>query len=470
MKRLRFHSKVGLAFLTVLLVCFLLLNLISGLLLRPMFIADSRRQMASYCIQIDQALSRQARGEEIEELLLSFRDAYQVNTTVLGKDETVQYSSQIINRRKPETLPGWMRELLAEFQAQTDNPYEQERYNQEDQLKRLKYIRRTEDGGYIILSKSIRGIEQNVRLVSLFLLMACLIVALVGVPIWMLCTRSFSYSLERMSQVTRSLAQLDFRERVAYHGSVEEVRVLSSSIDQIADRLEQSLSELQRDLEHQKELLRNLSHEIKTPLTTIKGYTENMQIVTMGDERVERYCGIIVEECEALDWLATEMMDVSTLEGSDAYYEKQVFTAMELFQRVEQRVQREMAGQGIVINWKPGTLYGNLHLLERAVTNYLMNAVKYRTHGTEVRLEGRPVGDCYELSVLNRGDPIPEEERDKIWEAFYKGDKSRRRSGSHGIGLSIVKQIANIHRAQVGVQCGKDWNRFWFTTPSEPLE
>ena len=467
--KLRFHNKVALVFLAALLICLLLLNLLSGLLLRSIFIVDSRRQMARYCAQIDRALT-EGKREEIEDLLLSFRDAYQIITTVLGQDEQVQYSSQSNGtRKKPGQFPKGILKTLRQFQRQSENPYVQERYDEEDQLKRLKYVLRTESGQYIILTKSIRGIEQDVKLVSLFLLLTCLIVALVGLPLWMLLTRSFSYSLERMSQVTRSLAQLDFSEKVGYQGSVEEIRLLSSSIDQMSCRLEQSLCELQRDLEHQKELLRNLSHEIKTPLTTIKGYTENMQIVTAGNARAERYCGIILEECEELDWLAIEMMDVSTLESGESYYEKQILTAAELFALVEQRIQRELAGQGIVVSCQDGRLWGNPSLLVRAVVNYLMNAVKYRTPGTEVRLEGRQEGERYELSVQNVGDPIPEEERDKIWKAFYRGDKSRHRSGSHGIGLSIVELIANIHRAQVGVQCGDNWNRFWISVPSDPV-
>ena len=470
-RKMRFHTKVSLAFLLGILGCMFLLNLLCSLLLQPMFIADSRRQMANYGTRLDRVLSAETENADITAMLISFRNAYLINTTILDRDGQMEYSTNYPEEQMfaADQQPEWMDSLLKVFRAQSENPYVQEHFDKENQIDQIHYVRWSESGHYIILSQSVRGIEQDVQLVSLFLILACVVAAVAGVLVWTYFTRPFSHSMERMSQVTRSLSQLDFSEKVNYRGSVTEINVLADSIDHMSDRLEQSHSELQTELERQKELLRNLSHEIKTPLTTIKGYTENMEIVAGDNERVKRYCGIILEECEALDLLAVEMIDVSTLESSSGIYEQQALEAETFFHQAEQRLRREMPQEKIKVEFDSGTLYGNPYLLQRVVFNYLGNALKYRAPDTEVFLRGRSAEGRYELSVTNSGDPIPEAEQDRIWDAFYKGDKSRQRSGSFGIGLSIVKQIANMHRAEVGVHCQDGQNTFYFSVPaSEP--
>lgn len=461
-KRFSFHTMVSFAFLAGISLCLLLLNVACGVLLNPVLVRDTKEQMKTYGVELEALYNSKTDDEaddRIDALLSEIYDDYLIRVSIVSADGTVEHTTDVFSRRRSIDL---MEEMVNQFEEQSENPYYAQNLDDGDSAMVVFFIQKLQTGGYILMNRSLRGIEQIVQIVSWFLVLACILAAAVGMTVWTVATRPFSHSMEQMSSVTERIAHLDFSRRVNYRGQIQEVVVLSESIDNLSEQLEKSLNEMRQELERRKELLRNLAHEIKTPLTTIRGYTENMEIVAAGNQRAERYCRIILEECSALDVLATEMMEVSTLEGSEDFYEKRPLEAEELFQSCLQRIQRELPDKGIQVRAEPAVLFGNLHLLERVVLNYLGNADRYRIPGTPILLEGKRMGERYRIAVTNDGPELPEEERSRIWDAFYKGDKSRKRSGSYGVGLSLVRQIAEMHGAEADVISGNGKNTFFF--------
>lgn len=452
------------SFLAGILGAMLLLNLACGLLLKPVFIYNSRVQMKKYGAEMETAF--QTVPDTLDDLLLSVYDAYLIRTVIV-ENHQISYaserwivSSDIADRKSTEYLVT----LIEEYEAQKDNPFICESYNEEDQLRNLYYVNEIEEDSYIILRKSIKGIEEDSQIVSLFLMLSGVVTALLGILLWSVIMRNFTKQMEKVCRVAQNLEQLNFEERINYHGS-DEVGVLAESIDHLADKLEESIQDMQKELEHRKELLRSLAHEIKTPLTTIKGYTESMQIVTQDNERAQRYCSIMLEECDSLDVLAREMMEVSALDSTERLYELSDVDLGAAFEQFRERIQRELPKDSVLVQAEDCTLITNQYLLERVVFNYLFNAVKYRKPETTILLRGRVVQDKYCITVTNIGEPIGEEEQERIWDAFYKGDKSRRRDNSYGIGLYVVRQIAGILHSEAGVVSKGDSNTFYFCMP-----
>lgn len=472
-KQLPFHTMVSVTFLLGMAGCLLLLNLTCGILLRPVFIRDTRQRMEQYGKKLqgmalygDENWEAREGSLEADYVLGEMYDDYLIRATIINDKGIILNTTDVFSRKHALSI---MEKLLEKFEEQPDNPWFFKYREEKDAPLSLCYVIGKE-GGYIILTRNTRGIEQNVRIVSVFLILADVLAIFVGVVVWTLATRPFSRSMEQMSSVTQSIAQLDFSQRVNYNGHIQEIVVLSDAIDDLSDRLEKSLNEMKQELERRKQLLRDLAHEIKTPLTTIRGYTENMEIVTAGNGRAARYCQIMLEECTALDVLATEMMEVSTLEGSEGFYEKETIKTLELLEVFRRRIEREFSHRTIVVEGEKAKLWGNPYLLERAVFNYLVNADRYGTEGTEILLTGQKIGEKYRISVTNYGREIPEEERSRIWDAFYKEDKSRRRSGSYGVGLSIVRQIAAMHHAETGVVCEGGKTTFYLELAVENSE
>ena len=460
--KIRLRTWISLSYALGTLGCVLLMLLCCRVMLRPLFVHDSSRMMKSYSLQLSQ--SYEDEPEELEALFDEMYDSYLISGAIVGPDNVTKYGRlRGWGSDRGKILTGKTLEMVEHFREEGMSAHARERYNQEGELRKLCYLYSLEDGSVLLLTKSVKGVDQDVSLVSFFLLLTGLLSTLICGIIWRFVTAPFHRSIERMSAVTRDISQLNFQQRVNYQGNLVEVDLLSHSIDRLSERLEESIAEIQTDLERQKEVLRNLSHEVKTPLTIIKGYTESIQLVVHDQERVERYCGIILEECDMLERLSTEMMEVSTLEHSATLYQQTFVDARELFQHFLPRLDRSLDEMEVQVRWEDAILFGSLPLLERAVSNYLNNAQRYRTPGTVVLLRGAHQEGCYRISVLNEGEPIPEPER--IWDAFYRGDKSRKRQGSFGIGLSIVRQIAAIHQGRAGYIRERGRNCFYLELP-----
>lgn len=459
---LRLRTKVSLAFAVCIVGCMCFLTVVSCLLLKPVFVWQSRTRMTHYGTQIGEMLEQE---DELQELLSSIYDSYLIHITIITDGDKIASTTEYLNG-KAERIKDSPRlnNILQEFQAQEENPYIIERYNEEEQLRRLYYVRDLGNGCYIIMNKGIKGIEQSVQLVCLFLLCSGGITALLGTVAWNLMTRRYTNQIEEISRVTREIADLNFSQKIPCRGR-DEIAVLAGSVNDLSTKLEKSIRDMCQELERRRELLRSLAHEIKTPLTTLRGYTENIQIVAADHPQVNRYCGIMLEECDSLDLLAKEMMEASSLDGGEHFYEKEWLQTETLADQVNQRIAREFPGVPIAAAWETGRVYANAYLLERVIFNYLGNAVKYRTPDTEIRLNCCFARGQFCIQVSSAGEPIPPDERDRIWEPFYKRDKSRQRSSGYGLGLFVVRQVADMCQGSVGLLSQGGQNTFYFNLP-----
>ncbi|MBO7318697.1 MAG: GHKL domain-containing protein, partial [Clostridia bacterium] len=122
----------------------------------------------------------------------------------------------------------------------------------------------------------------------------------------------------------------------------------------------------------------------------------------------------------------------------------------------------EFTGENIVIDMYPADICADYNMIERAVYNYITNAMKHKAEDTDVVLRGYKEDDCYVFAVTNEGKEITPEEKDLIWDVFYKRDESRNRgAGGHGIGLAIVKRIAHLHSGSVDLISEDGKNTFY---------
>jgi signal transduction histidine kinase len=202
----------------------------------------------------------------------------------------------------------------------------------------------------------------------------------------------------------------------------------------------------------------------------VKGYAEGLQYgVASTEEKRMDYCQIIVSECDRMDELVKELLDLSRLEEGQKILLKTTFPAVNLVKSIEQRFSKALEDKMLqlsVLCPEDVVFSADYEMLQRSVDNYCTNAIKYARKGSALRLTIVNVEGGTRLEVFNSGPSLGEADLEKIWDVFYMGDSARSRSqGSHGIGLAIVRSIITAHGGQVKA-CNKDDGVcFSFTIP-----
>lgn len=201
-----------------------------------------------------------------------------------------------------------------------------------------------------------------------------------------------------------------------------------------------------------REFSANVSHELKTPLTSISGYAEMIKEGLVQPRDVPEFAGRIHEEAGRLILLIEDIMKLSRLDEETARPPKEQVELLSLSRSVSERLaaQAKDAAVSLSVSGGEGTVWGARRVLEEMIYNLVDNAIKYNRPGGSVQVTVIPGEDAVSLSVKDTGIGIPQEERERVFERFYRVDKSRsKQRGGTGLGLSIVKHGAAFHGAKL---------------------
>jgi two-component system phosphate regulon sensor histidine kinase PhoR len=205
-----------------------------------------------------------------------------------------------------------------------------------------------------------------------------------------------------------------------------------------------------------KQFVANVSHELRTPVSIIQGYLETLQDGGLSDPKAPEFVGRIYRNVRQLANLVDDLLQLSRLESESGIAQIQSVGIRDLVQRVvsnfEPMYSKKRQTISVVCDPAVATVRADPILLERACANFLDNAVKYTPEGGRIEIRVLPSGQGWSLEVQDTGIGIPAEDLPRIFERFYRVDKSRSREmGGTGLGLAIVKHIAQIHGGRVGV-------------------
>ncbi len=457
-----FRLKVVAVFLAGIIISMFTLTFLSTVLLRPIFISNSKKIMEDCGVKIEECLKNNP--EKIVSLLEDINISYGITTHIVGEHGDVihSYTKIKINRVLASKYEKWIK--FYDERQSDENYFFRQRTDESDMVKKIIFVGKVSDGKYTIMNKSVKGIEQDIRIVSYFILITGFTVSVIGTAVWSVFTKKFTDNIKKMSIITRKMSELNFDEKIN-HNSDDEIGVLARSIDTLSDELKASIEGLKEDVERQKRLVRDISHELKTPVTTVKGYIENIQAVSTGDDRLKTYCEIAAEECDAIDNLVEEMLEMSRLESQSYICNMEKVDVKSIEKIVEGKLSVEFRDNQFSLSFEESEVLCNPVLITRAVMNFVKNAVKYGNKQCVIEITGSIKNGSYVFAVANEGKAIPDSEKENIWDLFYKNDKSRQRNESHGIGLSMVRQIAVLHKGTVNLQCMDGKNIFSFIIP-----
>ncbi len=441
--------------------------------------------------------ARDDETSQMEALLRDLRDSNNISAIIIdGGGGMIYYSTP--DYRSLQNRLSWY--LFADVDGETAGPlivdriYESDQYNIiliENQLAagNATYMESWgffSNGGLFLMSLPVESIRESVAVSNEFYLIIGIIAIIVSAVIVFFMTRKLTKPLQELSAISEQMAGLDFHVR--YHTNAQdEVGILGNSMNHLADALERAIGELQtanaqlkKDIEEKiqiddmrKEFLSNVSHELKTPIAIIQGYAEGLKDGINDDDEESRnfYCDVIIDESSKMNQMVQKLLNLNQLEFGNSEVETEVFDIMALIEGV-------VHASEILIKQKEGTIFlpkGNPvyvnadeFMIEEVVKNYLSNAIHHLEGEKVIQISLREMGDCVRISVFNTGQPIPEEDLDKVWIKFFKVDKARTREyGGSGIGLSIVKAIIDKHHQRCGVENRENGVEFWFTLKLE---
>ncbi len=346
-----------------------------------------------------------------------------------------------------------------------------------------------ESGGHgdeiYVLTTPLAAVSEAADISNRFLLLIGLGTLVIGIGLTTLISWRLTRPVKELTELSARMAEMDFSERYQGH-SGDELNILGQSLNEMADRLEENIEGLRRvngQLEEdirekelidrkRKELLANISHELKTPIALIEGYSEGLRDGISEDPESRReYCDIILDEAGKMNTLVRQLLSLNELESGAVPLEISDFDLCEMLRGIARvfrvKAQEKQASLDLEM---PESLpvRTDASLVEEVMRNYLNNALNHvEDHGEILIRAGVRDGEV-RLAVFNTGSRIPEESLPEIWDKFYKVDPARTRSyGGSGIGLSIVKAATERLGGRCGAENRENGGEFFVTIPQK---
>lgn len=267
----------------------------------------------------------------------------------------------------------------------------------------------------------------------------------------------------------RSVSDGRYHKRLRIEANYELAQI-QESFNKMAEKLEQAEASNRRLTESKQRMLVHISHDLRTPITTIQGYAEALQHGVIKDEATrQRTLGLIHAKTKLVAELIDDVFELAKLEVPDYPVVRNMYDLAEFTREMAVDYYDLFEEKGMVFECDipSGELPMPIHtnLLYRAVSNLLANALKYNAPGTHVRLSLVDGPGEARLEVADNGVGIPAELRARVFEAFVRGDAARKSDGGSGLGLTIAKHIAEKHGGSLALDCGFGWTRFVLTLP-----
>ena len=236
----------------------------------------------------------------------------------------------------------------------------------------------------------------------------------------------------------------------------DEIDNLGSTFREMSERIIQQVKQLEHNDSSRRELVANVSHDLRTPLASLQGYLETLSLKKelLSNEEQHTYIDIALQHCNRLQKLISELFELSTLENQGAQLHFEAFSMSELIQDVSQKFQLEAQNKNIQMSVdipnQPAMVSADISLIQRVLENLIENAIKYTPDGGNIHINLDNGNNKVATSITDTGQGIPSEDLPHIFERFYRVDKHRQTEGT-GLGLAIAKRIIQLHDSNIDV-------------------
>lgn len=298
--------------------------------------------------------------------------------------------------------------------------------------------------------------ELNISTLLLMILPAAVgLLVLILVFLYFISSKLTSSILKPIYIATQNIESILSGKEVQYEDSYEELNPFIKAIQIQKIEIEKSIMKLRDSEKYRREFTANVSHELKTPLTSINGYAEMISTGMTKEEDIIKFANIIHKEGTRLLGLIDSIINLSKLDSEDYSNAELALESVDIYKlsktivarlehgALEKNIQLSLSGDSTIIK-------GNSRMLEDLISNLIDNAIKYNRQPGRVDISISKYSKVAKIKVMDTGIGIPEEDKNRVFERFYRVDKSRsKRINGTGIGLSIVKHIVEYHHGKI---------------------
>lgn len=356
---------------------------------------------------------------------------YPTRKQITDKDDNFNLYSTVINNL--------IKENVTFLNGETMNKSVPSVYN----VRKITY---QNQDGYLVLICNMSALASTVNVLRLQLILTTIIVLVLSAFLSWLIAGRLSAPIDKMSAVAEKWAHGD--ESVTFtEGGYSE-------IDQLAKTLNYAKTEKSKSQTLQRDLLANISHDLKTPLTMIKAYAEMIQDISGSDTQKRlKHTGVIINEADRLTALVNDILNLSRIQATSEPIEKKPFNLSQVVESIILRFSTALKDYNITTNVLPDVyVFANEAKIEEVIYNLFSNAVNYTGEDKVIKVYLTVKDNKATLEIIDTGLGIKSDKIDTIWEKYYRSSETHKRQikGS-GLGLSIVKAILTNQNADFGV-------------------
>lgn len=351
----------------------------------------------------------------------------------------------------------------------------------------IKYIMlyQTLNNGFkIYIRMPITSVEESVKISNKFLYIIAVFVIFFGGIVISFVSKRFSKPIEELETIAKNMSNLDFTQKYTPSEANDEIDMLGESINSLSDKLERTIAqlkatnlELEKDVEEKsqiddmrKSFISDVSHELKTPIALIQGYSEGLlENVNSDEESRKFYAEVILDEATKMDKLVKQLLELMKLEYGKLNFNNIEFDIIELEKEILRKSKVMIEKENIDVEFEEAEsimVFADDFYMDQVITNYITNAIKYSTEingSKKIKIRNEIKQDKVRVVIFNTFEGLSDEDFSRIWNRFYKADESRNRSkGGNGIGLSLVKAIMNNYGNKYGAKNVAGGVEFYF--------
>ncbi len=334
--------------------------------------------------------------------------------------------------------------------------------------------------GYIYYFNTITlsSINENIWIFNSFTVVLGMFFMVVSAIVMYFLSYKLTNPILEINRVANEIANLNFSDK-AFVASEDEIGHLAKSINIMSDELKNTIEELKvsnkrlaeeilfkNQVEKQrKEFIASASHELKTPLSLIMGYSEALKLDDLSKEDKDNYIDIVIDETYKMNKLVRELLNISQIDSGIISINQTQFSIKKLVQSTYNLLAIKINEKNIDFNMEIDDIiiYSDYEQLQTVLINFINNALNHVKEPNQISVYTKIEKEYIRLYVYNSGDPIPEEDIKNLWDSFYKVDKARTRSyGGHGLGLSIARTIFESLDYKYGVENNNQGVSFYF--------
>ncbi len=337
-----------------------------------------------------------------------------------------------------------------EFQNSDDTIKLYKYINREFKNKIVMYAIKLDEDTYVYINSSVEILSSTTNILGSQLIYVTILVLILSLIISYFISKVISKPIVKINESAKKMASGDYKTKFEIDENIKE-------LNELVDTLNETCNELSKTDEVRRELLANVSHDLKTPLTMIKAYSEMIKDISYDDkEKTFEYLNTIIDETNRLNLLVNDILDLSKLQSNIDDLNIQKNDINELIKNIVDHF--KYSNVSIEYNGIPNTIVEiDKKKIEQVIYNLISNAINYVGEDNKIIVNLTKEKEYYLIEVIDHGNGINKKDLEFIWDKYYKTDKTHNRNTiGTGLGLSIVKNILEQHKFEYGVKSKKN--------------